>query len=70
MSLFGGSLSPSGKFRSPETLELLNLERDVLLISKRLDRIQTGGFLCGVESEEDADGAGEEKGDGDNLRPD
>ena len=37
-----------------------------LLVPERLDGIQARGFLGGIKTEEDADGAGEEKGDGDN----
>jgi len=35
----------------------------LLLVSQRVDGIQTGSFLGGIKTEKDVDGAGEEKGD-------
>ena len=40
-------------------------KRDPLFVAQRVDRIQARGFLGGIKTEEDADRAGEEKGDGD-----
>jgi hypothetical protein len=36
-----------------------------LLVPQRFDGIAVRGFFGGIEAEEDADGAGEEKRDGD-----
>src|SRR6476620_2073841 len=41
-----------------------------LLVSQRVNRIQVSRLLGGVKTEEDADGAGEEKGDRDDRRID
>lgn len=41
-----------------------------LLVPERFDGIQVRGFPGGIETEENPNGAGEEKGDGDDRRVD